>query len=50
MKTSVSVCLREAVRAWRVLHIMYHKYGEAPLKKRAVFNLEEHENPRIFTK
>ena len=32
MKTSVSVRLREPVRAWRVLHIMYHKYREAPLK------------------
>ena len=47
MKTSVSVLLREPVRALRVRKITYHPYGEAPLKKRAVFNREEHGNLRI---
>ena len=39
------LCVSMTQRAREVLV----KYGEAPLKKRAVFNLEEHENPKIFT-
>ena len=35
------------MRAWRVLPIMHHPYGETPLNKRAVFSLEEQE-PKDF--